>query len=665
MTAYLTPGVYYERVDSSAPGIIGVRTDIAGFVGIAARGPVDTAVPLQSYRQFQSYFGDFTGAGYLAYSVRAFFENGGRRCWAVRVAGDGVDTASVTLQDVSGSDVWNVAAYSAGSWGNALTVLVTETHSGQTASIPAVSTSDVTAVQSITGFGIASLVQCSQPGAPDQWRVVVSIDPVLGTIAWVNPNPRLRQPYEQPLSGFDPNVPIQLESVEYTLLVLQGAIPVAIYEGLSLLPASPLYGASILAPVLVPTGADPTITLPPSPQAIVITELRAFAPLPPATILPLAASPDAPLQLSGGADGLAALDTYAFIGQEDDPNQSDAVRQRMRRGMRAIETISEIGIVAVPDICIQPEQPPLFAPPPPCIPNVCLPMPNLPARVAPLAQPAELPPIFSDDEIYQVQSALIAMCESLGDRIALLDPPWSTAQSPSVGTGAITAWRARFDTSYAALYFPWLSVVDPLQVNPTRPIPPSGHVAGQCAATDLAIGVFKAPANAPLTWLQDVTVPVDNALHGVLNPIGVNAIRPLGGRGIRIYGARTVSSNAAWLYVNVRRLLMMIEKSIRLAVQWAVFAPNDDLTWIKIRLALTSFFTVLWQRGALVGTTVDQAFFVKCDADTNPPAQVDNGQLVALAGVAPTTPFEFVVVRIGRTDNQFEVTTTSTLLGAA
>jgi phage tail sheath protein FI len=257
---------------------------------------------------------------------------------------------------------------------------------------------------------------------------------------------------------------------------------------------------------------------------------------------------------------------------------------------------------------------------------------------------------------------MIARCEQLRDRFALLDPPFSAARDDAAGAGAIRAWRARFDSQFAAIYYPWMRVVDPLLLGGagaaglTRDIPPCGHVAGQMASTDQAQGVFKAPANAPLAEVQDVTVAVNDALHGVLNGEGINAIRALPGRGIRILGARTITSDTDWRFVNVRRLMMMIEKAILVATQWAVFEPNDVHTRSKLRLSLTSFLIELWRRGALRGDSPRSAFYVTCDATNNPPESIDRGWLLAEVGVAPSQPFEFVVVRVGRTDNQFQVT---------
>jgi len=208
-------------------------------------------------------------------------------------------------------------------------------------------------------------------------------------------------------------------------------------------------------------------------------------------------------------------------------------------------------------------------------------------------------------------------------------------------------------------------VVDPLRGSSslTRDIPPTGHVAGQYARTDFEVGVHKAPANAPLQWTEDVTVETDDATHGTLNPLGVNVVRVLPGRGIRVFGARTVSSDPVWRYVNVRRLLLMIEKAIFISTQWAVFEPNDTLTRNKIRLSLTSFLTALWRKGALAGDRPDAAFFVKCDEQNNPASERADGRLLAEVGVAPAVPFEFVVVRVGRQDNEFEIAEASALGG--
>ena len=198
-----------------------------------------------------------------------------------------------------------------------------------------------------------------------------------------------------------------------------------------------------------------------------------------------------------------------------------------------------------------------------------------------------------------------------------------------------------------------------------RDIPPCGHVAGQYARGDFEHGVHKAPANAPLEWVHGVSVALDDGAHGILNDAGINVIRPLAGRGTRILGARMASSDPDWRYVNVRRLVMMIEKAIDRSTQWAAFEPNDAHTRAKIRMSLFGFLAALWQQGVLAGASPDAAFFVKCDDANNPPREREAGKMIADVGVAPSRPWEFIVVRIGRAGNEFELTEYSFGRGSA
>jgi phage tail sheath protein FI len=203
-----------------------------------------------------------------------------------------------------------------------------------------------------------------------------------------------------------------------------------------------------------------------------------------------------------------------------------------------------------------------------------------------------------------------------------------------------------------------LLVPDPLQFDASglRAIPACGHVAGFIAQTDLRMGVHRAPANGALNWVQNVTLPVDDVLHGVLNPEHCNAIRCFAGRGLRLFGARTLSSDPDWRFVNVRRLLLMIEKAIRIGSQWVTFEPNSSLTRTKLHLALTSLLLEVWRRGALAGATAQEAFYVNCSQTQNPRATRDLGMLIAEIGIAPAKPFEFVVLRVGVSDNALEIT---------
>ena len=266
--------------------------------------------------------------------------------------------------------------------------------------------------------------------------------------------------------------------------------------------------------------------------------------------------------------------------------------------------------------------------------------------------------MFTLDEIAYVQQALVDHCTSMRYRIAVLDPPLFSVPGESRELQEIQSWRERFDSSYAALYFPWVLVYDPLQLggNPLRAIPPSGHVAGTYANYDLTVGVHRAPANFELNWIQALLLDLGPVEQGVLNPAGINCLRVLRSRGIRVYGARTVSSSTLWTYVNVRRLMMMIEKAAEYSLQWAVFEPNDAQLRLKVSSALTVFLESIFEAGGLSGATDKEAFFVKCDATNNTSDMADVGQFLAEVGVAPAIPAEFIVFRVGRTADRLEVT---------
>lgn len=661
MPTYSTPGVYYERVDTGATVISPLRTDIAGMVGIARMGPLHRALPVESWVQFQAWFGDFTNAGYLAYTVRAFFENGGKRAWIVRVASEAACCAGFELQWLDPvtnkpRPAWFVSASSSGVWGNDLDISLVETHRSQTRLLPRQSMPQYSAVTSVTGFVRGTLVRIPIAPGVIHFRVVSSVDADNGRLYWVDPDPRLhaKNPWEKPLTDVNPDASLLLESVEYTLLVRRLGQVVTSYEGLAPMPQHPNYGPAMLAGLPLPPEDSRGWRLAQAPELVMIEEKRDDVAI--SQLQPLVVPVDWQL-LTGGADGLAAMTVRDFIGDPSSVLDPDDVRARATRGIRAFEAVDEPSLVAVPDIVIQSLPPSEYRQPLVCVPDPCLTAPPQgPANPRPRAI-GDLPPIFSDDDVYRVQAAQVQHCEARRDRIALLDPPYDTVRDPRLGVAAIRAWRRRFDSSYAAFYFPWNKVSDPLRPDGalTREIPPCGHVAGFIAQTDLSVGVHKAPANGALTWIQDLTLAVDDSTHAVLNEERINLLRAFPGRGFRIFGARTLSSDSDWLFLNVRRLLLMIEKAILLACQWATFEPNSNRTRAKLSLAITSFLIALWQRGALSGKSARCAFFVRCDETNNPPERRDQGQMIVEVGVAPAQPFEFVVLRIGRVDNQFEV----------
>jgi phage tail sheath protein FI len=237
-----------------------------------------------------------------------------------------------------------------------------------------------------------------------------------------------------------------------------------------------------------------------------------------------------------------------------------------------------------------------------------------------------------------VQDALLSHCETRKDRFAILD-------SPETISGGVDKLPKPRDSKYGAYYFPWIQVYDPDKGNIF--VPPSGHIAGVYSRTDSERGVHKAPANEIVRGALGLKYNVSKGEQDLLNPKGINAIRFMNG-GIRIWGARTLSSDPSWRYINVRRLFIMVESSIERATQWVVFEPNDHRLWKRVQRTISSFLTLLWRNGALMGTSPEQAFYVKCDDETNPPEVCDAGQLVVEIGLAPVKPAEFVIFRIGQ-----------------
>ena len=290
------------------------------------------------------------------------------------------------------------------------------------------------------------------------------------------------------------------------------------------------------------------------------------------------------LALSGGDDRLPALTVEDFIGVDGGSGA--------RTGIQALEDITELSIVIVPGIWAT-----------------------------------------------SVQSTLINQCETLRYRFAILDPP------DGLGIQDIMAFRSPLDTEYAALYYPWVEVLDPSTVQNVD-VPPSGHMAGIYAQTDNSRGVFKAPANVEIAQITQISQDVNKREQELLNPVGINALRFFPDRGNRVWGARTLSSESAWKYINVRRLFIYVEASIDNGTQWVVFEPNDQTLWARVRQTITDFLTTTWRSGALQGTTADQAFFVQCDMTTMTQDDIDNGRLICVIGIAPVKPAEFVIFRI-------------------
>ena len=303
------------------------------------------------------------------------------------------------------------------------------------------------------------------------------------------------------------------------------------------------------------------------------------------------------LPLGNGTDMIPGINDGTYIG-------ADHVDPELRTGLFALRNIEEVSIVA------------------------------LPGGTSPA-----------------IQTALINHCELMRYRFAVLDghPP------PQDSMADIQFQRQQFDTKYAALYHPWLLIPDPYSTTqgtaPDYPVPPSGHMVGIYARTDIERGVHKAPANEVVRGVIGLQRVLNKEQHDILNPYPVNInvirdFRPVN-RGIRVYGGRCITSDSDWKYVNVRRLLIFIEASVDRGLQWVVFEPNAEPLWARVRRSITNFLTLVWRNGALEGTKVEEAFFVKCDRTTMTQTDIDQGRLICLVGVAPVKPAEFVIVRIG------------------
>ena len=303
------------------------------------------------------------------------------------------------------------------------------------------------------------------------------------------------------------------------------------------------------------------------------------------------------LRLSRGDDALGAVTDPIYIG-------ADNIEPDQRTGLFTLRNIEDISIVAAPG-------------------RTSVPM----------------------------QAALINHCELARYRFAVLDgtpPPADTMTNVQVQ-------RQQFDTKYAALYHPWLVIPEPYPLNPALPadypVPPSGHMVGIYARTDIERGVHKAPANEVVRGVTGLQRLLNKEQHDILNPypVNINVIRDFrsNNRGIRVYGGRVITSDSDWKYVNVRRLLIFIEASIDRGLQWVVFEPNAEPLWARVRRSVSNFLTQVWRNGALEGTRVEEAFFVKCDRTTMTQTDIDQGRLICLVGVAPVKPAEFVIVRIG------------------
>ena len=647
MSAYLTPGTYLRPKPAEQKDIRLVRTDVAGFVGFAERGPLplpelkptgekfrldELAIRLTSWNEFIAVFGGFIPYGSLAYAVRGFFENGGTTCHVVRVAATKSDSlsrprvASMVIPD--GSDPIRVGSLSADIDEGRTDLTLTYQGADRLGDGDLVAIRD----QGFTQFGmvIAAADNKITLGAKTTARLgngagVYQYSPglVISATSAGNWGNRIRldlQPLRDSVSGDEFSLRVTVDVGPDSSLPKQEQF----FKRLSLNKTvkgragrNPLYALDVINSDLNFIRASS-----------LSTDLRLEKGLSGG----FSAGPFnvGPVYLQGGRDGLDQVKIDDFTGGLDD-----------FRGLRILEEIDEVSILCAPDVVYEPQarkKPP--APPQ----RPCEPPPKPPAPDPIADDPTAVPPGFDPPEVFNIYQSMIDQCERLRDRVAILDSPQRIHQ-PTL----IVDWRYLFKTRFAALYYPWLKVPDPLDTEGSmRAVPPSGHVAGVYAQIDNQFGVHRPPANVPLEFVTDVVDEVTALQQEELNPHDVNAIRPFRGRGIRVWGARALAArdDNDWRFIHARRLMSMIEESVYKSMQWAVFEPNDYSLRRTLVHSLSVFLEAIWRQGGLKGALAREGFYVKCDDTNNPPAVVDAAQVVCEVGIAIAAPMEFIVFEI-------------------
>jgi uncharacterized protein len=633
MPEYLAPGVYVEETSFRAKSIEGVATSTCGFVGQARYGPIRGLPELvTSYEDFRRLFGDSddllldgkSTTNHLAYAVRLFFENGGKRVYVSRLysppaaAGSGVNAdgmAETVLLSGSGptdDDRVSLRARFPGRAGN-LQVVVRALRSGNlltgatgakqlsgvrrgdvvetsgTAKDRVVSAGGTNAIDPNNLYAV-SLGSTGQPVLTRADGTNLSVATTTDAIQKITVDIEVRPNPDGSTGGRSElfqRLSAHPDSEDFIGQVLRhddrdGVQPPA--DGSQRIYLARGAGAAPMPMPHFPSGTDATDGVKAAFARDLLEALTLAATTEPT-------EPRPPFLLSGGSDGQAVVGSD-FEGSGEGRDAS---------GLKALAEIDDIAIVAAPGSAA-----------------------------------------LAGSEPQAVTNALISHCETLRYRFAILAGPRDANQA------GIRAVRSQIDSKYAALYYPWL-LLPPVQRNgPPLPLSPEGATAGIYARSDIERGVHKAPANETVRGVLGFNRNVGKGEQDVLNPEGINCLRFFEGRGYRVWGARTISSDPEWTYVNVRRLFIFLEHSIDRSTQWAVFEPNNEELWLKIRLTIESFLYDVWRTGALLGSKPEDAYFVRCDRSTMSQGDLDNGRLICLIGVAPTKPAEFVIFRIGQ-----------------
>jgi phage tail sheath protein FI len=658
MLNFQTPGVYIREVEVEPPPL--VRLSVAGFVGQAERGPLNYPQPVSSWGQFRDIFGDFTGYSYLAYSVFGFFRNGGERCYVVRVAHETATKAATRLLSRHQEPVIEVEAVNEGAWGNSLTVTVEDASSRELV-LTELARDVASGSDKATFKSVAGLVGSNVPGEdkPDTLTLVHKRDPIrekltIKSIDYATGEVTFNSTVASEF-GFPKGSGVVGRGFKLIFRYRPGGVLLReeVFDNLSMSDEHERYYVALINGD--PEEKDYARRIKNGNSILVRVEDLRAPEISSSSRLKSVDENELEAQLDGGDDDPSKLDVRYFTGDENGayfrPQPPGASMEELKEiaeklfGLAAYEAVNEIGSVAIPDLIV-PDFYKLVAPSQ--IPESGIIFSRLPVSIITSKALANLK---------TGQSSLLSHCQKMGDRFAILDAP----RGAETGKGAnrIEEWPENFQlapySKFGALYYPWLREKAADFAGRDLFIPPSGHVAGVYARVENREGVGRAPANEPLSGVVEFEFCLNDAAQAVLNPKGINCLRSFPGRGLLVWGARTLSLDPLWRYVNVRRLCLAIIKQINVNLQWTVFEPNDAVLWQKIVATLTTFLRDLFRRGALAGTNPQEAFFVKCDAETNPPESVALGQAITEIGFAPARPAEFIYVTIKRTTESVSV----------
>ena len=570
------PGVYPAMEEVRVRPITVADTRVAGFVGVAAKGPLDEPRLVTGWNEFVDVFG-FATDSYLARAVEGFFMNGGSACYVVRIAhrlkGDVAGPEHPSCAEFIVKDGWEkptmrVRALNEGRWGNNIWVRFNQTTAARTLLTLDLDVGAGEArVNSVRGFERGSLVRVYDRENSD-YVIITEIED--RTIRWGSSTPIVRK--------YRAAGPTYLEVIEFEVFAsLRDRREV--FRNLQVSPLSRRYAPRVV-------NADSGL--------IRLHDLASKAPLP--HNLPQAASNT---RLQGGRDGVDVLTPEDFIGEDRGPGE--------RTGLMSLIEVEQVSMLLVPDAMLAYRR---------------------------------TPGMQADRDVQVIQDAMVNMCENLKDRFAVLDGP------PVKDPEEIRKWRRRIESSYAALYYPWIDVVTNSTEGQNLRIPPSGHVAGMYARCDEHEGVFKAPGNEVLEGAIGLSLNLTEEHLGLLNSEGINTLRAIPGRGIRTWGARTCSEDPDWRFINVRRVFIMLRRALEAGTQWAVFEPNEPRTWERLTNMVSTFLKDLWGLGYFAGAGPDDSFFVRCNENTNTTVERDLGQMVMEIGVAPAVPAEFIMFRV-------------------